>query len=107
MSKSGTYRIIRADGRCISEHKHIWEKANGKIPDGFTIHHINGNPRDNRIKNLRLLTRTMNKRMSSFGSIGKVGNKYKARRTVNGVRQFLGYYGTLCGAYMANMTALI
>lgn len=38
--------------RRIREHRLIWEKARGKIPKGFVIHHKNGDRLDNRLENL-------------------------------------------------------
>lgn len=103
MSKSGTYKIIRVNGKPKSEHKHVWELHHGPRPDGMTIHHINGNPRDNRIENLRLVTNAENKAMSSFGTISKQGNRYRARR--NG--KWLGAFRTMGGAKMALATAYL
>jgi len=37
-------------------HRVIWEEINGTIPNGMVIHHINGDPSDNEIKNLKALT---------------------------------------------------
>lgn len=37
-------------------HRIIWEEANGPILDGQHIHHINDNPFDNRIENMRLMS---------------------------------------------------
>ena len=33
-------------------HQCIWEKANGPIPKGYEIHHIDGNPDNNDLSNL-------------------------------------------------------
>lgn len=33
-------------------HQEIWKHANGPIPAGFHIHHINGDANDNRLENL-------------------------------------------------------
>ena len=107
MSKSGTYNIIRVGKKTMSEHKHVWEKTNGKIPDGLTIHHINNNPRDNRIENLRLLTRQENRALAWHGSIEKKGKKYRVRRTINGIRTWLGSFDTPGGAYMASRMAYV
>ncbi|MCX6672072.1 MAG: HNH endonuclease signature motif containing protein [Euryarchaeota archaeon] len=37
------------------EHHLVWEKNYGKIPKDFHVHHINGNPLDNRIENLQMI----------------------------------------------------
>jgi hypothetical protein len=34
----------------------VWEDANGPIPDGYVVHHINHNKLDNRLENLKLMT---------------------------------------------------
>lgn len=54
--KSG-YTIIRKEGRDIPEHRLVWEKYNGKIPEGYIVHHFNGDRADNRIKNLIAIPR--------------------------------------------------
>jgi hypothetical protein len=48
----------RASGKRVFEHIVVWERANNTpIPDGCVVHHINGIKNDNRIENLRLMTR--------------------------------------------------
>lgn len=44
----------------LSAHRLIWEAANGPIPVGKEINHINGVKVDNRIANLELATRSEN-----------------------------------------------
>lgn len=41
-------------------HRLVWEKANGPIPYGLQVDHINGRRDDNRIANLRLVTVSQN-----------------------------------------------
>ena len=36
-------------------HRAVWEAHNGPVPDGYDVHHINGNKADNDIENLQLM----------------------------------------------------
>jgi HNH endonuclease. len=36
-------------------HRVVWEYHYGPIPDGYHVHHIDGDPRNNQIENLQLL----------------------------------------------------
>lgn len=54
---SGYIRItVPEGGNAVWEHRYVWEQANGPIPAGFEIHHINHNRADNRLENLELLS---------------------------------------------------
>lgn len=48
------YKKLKRNGRCIDEHRYLWEQAYGPIPNGFEIHHKNEDKRDNRLENLEL-----------------------------------------------------
>lgn len=47
-------------GKRVYEHRYVWESANGPIPDGFEINHIDGDKTNNIIENLELVTRQRN-----------------------------------------------
>jgi hypothetical protein len=44
-------------GKYQLEHTAVWEAANGPLPDGYVIHHLNGQKTDNRLENLQALPR--------------------------------------------------
>jgi len=49
-------KACRVNGRTVLEHRLVWEKHHGPIPDGMQVHHTNGDERDNRVENLQLVT---------------------------------------------------
>lgn len=46
------------NGKRYSMHRFIWESERGKIPDGWDIHHIDGNKENNEIENLECLPKS-------------------------------------------------
>jgi hypothetical protein len=93
--------------------------VNGDIPDGMEIDHINNDPSDNSIKNLRLATSSqqkMNKRRQRNNRSGMKGAFYHACRpgkkwrsqikTAEGLK-FLGYFETPEGAAEAYRSAAV
>lgn len=52
------YLRIRVNGREAYVHRLVWEQANGPIPKGCVIHHIDGDYRHNELANLACMTRT-------------------------------------------------
>ena len=40
----------------VRAHVYVWEKYYGAVPEGFSVHHIDKNPRNNDISNLTLMS---------------------------------------------------
>lgn len=53
MDRERGYWTSRKGGRL---HRYLWQKANGPIPKGYHVHHINGDLSDNSIENLECLS---------------------------------------------------
>lgn len=58
------------NGKRMFQHKVFWERVNGKVPEGYVIHHKNGIKDDNRIENLEIMSH------SKHSSMHHIGNKY-------------------------------
>lgn len=72
------YVVIGHKGKLLKAHRVIWEIFNGEIPHGMNIDHINGVRSDNRIENLRLVTKegnAKNRRLSTRNVTGLHGVK--------------------------------
>jgi hypothetical protein len=53
------YKVIKINGKSYREHRHLMEKHLGrKLGPDETIHHINGNKKDNRLSNLKVINRS-------------------------------------------------
>ena len=97
---------VSVDGKASSHSmsRMIWESFNGPIPDKMEIDHIDRNPSNNSLSNLRLATRTENARNNSGHrnsgskhsgvSFYKRQNKWQAYIRVNRKLVHLGYFDT-------------
>lgn len=57
MNKSYKHRCIGGrQGKMRLDHHIVWEAAYGPIPEGYQIHHIDHNKKNNDLDNLALLT---------------------------------------------------
>lgn len=92
---------VKYNQKAMMAHRVIYEMYNGAIRDGLVIDHIDGDPSNNRVKNLRAVTKSvnaMNTRLSSKSTTGKIG---VTNTTVNGCEYYVATWHTLSGK-MAN-----
>lgn len=77
--------------------------VNGEIPKGIVIDHMDGNPKNNRIANLRCVTSSANAMnrykpnkdgKSGYLGVAQRGNKWEAYIQMGGKKKHLGYYDT-------------
>lgn len=59
LSRDG-YKYLDVCGKVRAFHRAMWEHVNGPIPDSLEIDHIDGDRLNNKIVNLRLVTRSQN-----------------------------------------------
>ena len=65
---SHKYKRMKVRGRLIDEHRLVMENYLGRVLDrNEVVHHINGDPSDNRIENLELMTLAEHGRMHHAG----------------------------------------
>lgn len=110
------YRVQMRGGREVYEHRVIWEAANGPIPAGMVIDHVNGDRADNRLENLRTGTQAQNcqnrqgpQKNCGSGLIGayfhKHSGRWHSRIQVRGKTTSLGYFDTAEEASAAYIAA--
>ncbi len=62
------YRQVHRNGRIQQTHVYLAEQMwGGPLPEGYVVHHINGDPLDNRIDNLMILpSQAVHKKLHQF-----------------------------------------
>lgn len=96
------YIRVSINGKSHLAHRLIWIYANGAIPDGFEIDHIDMNGLNNSISNLRLASRKQNSanktahkdNASGFKGVSyfKQTGKWRARLRFEGKDLHIGYF---------------
>lgn len=95
----GGYVRVFVRGRCLRAHRVAFAMAHGRWPSS-DLDHINGDKRDNRIENLREVTRTVSsqnrgpftKRSTLPRGVFAVRSKFVARISIEGRRVYLGVF---------------
>lgn len=107
------YRLIGVAGGQFAAHRLAWVYVYGADPGALEIDHIDGNPRNNAIANLRLATSSEQKRNKGVQSNNRSGlkgayyhachngKKWRSQIKVGNVLQFLGYFHTAQEAHEA------
>ncbi len=107
------YMRVKLRGRLIALHRLVWCLQYGVWPDGL-IDHINGDPSDNRIANLRLADKRLNaenqRRARADNATGVLGvrahgEKFRAQIRTGGQTIYLGLFSTSGEAHAAYVEA--
>lgn len=73
INSNGYYECTTKDRLML--HNYIWENQNGKIPNGYEIHHKDFNKINNDISNLQLVTPSEHTKIHSIAKNGSGMNK--------------------------------
>lgn len=82
------YRDISISKKHFLEHRLIWIYFNGDIPNEMMIDHINGIKDDNRIENLRVVSRSINGLNQKSKNVYFDDNGFNVRIQFNGNRMY-------------------
>ena len=99
IDKRDGYRLIRLDGRTYKAHRLVWLWHHGKWPD-HQIDHIDRDPANNRIENLRDVSGSINQlncdkpNKTGFAGVIKSRNKFQAQLKIFGKNVRLGTFDT-------------
>lgn len=106
------YRLINLDDSPYLEHRLAWYYVHGIWPGH--IDHIDGNPANNRIANLRVVSRAVNNQnrarpshhnTSGFLGVHRHRDKFQAKIKVDGKYRYLGTFATPQEAYAVYVAA--
>lgn len=96
------YPAVYFKGKSYYAHRLVWVLVNGPIPKGYEIDHIDRNPLNYRLSNLRLVTRSQNsfnrylplKHEAQNIIHNKRYNRWEVRTHIRGKRLYIGYFKT-------------
>lgn len=114
LTKNG-YIQVKVNQKRFYAHRIVWEMFGGKIPEWMQIDHINHDRIDNSIENLRVVTRSENRKNSSKYSSNTSGTngitwcsrdcKWRAQIRIDGKMKNLGRFSSFDEAVYARKAA--
>ena len=113
-TNSNGRRQVKIEGKLYYSSRIVWLYHHGYFPEGY-VDHIDRNPLNNRISNLREVNAVCNLRNSTLKIKGsskvrgvywaKSHNKWAARVKANGITTSLGFYEDFTDAVAARLAA--
>jgi hypothetical protein len=101
------YLCIRVGGKTVKAHRLAWLYMHGCWPTG-EVDHINGDKSDNRIANLRDVSKSVNQQnRRSVRGYSRDGGRWKAQIRANGRCLHLGCFSTEQEAHAAYLAAKV
>jgi hypothetical protein len=105
------YVAVKIFGRAYLAHRLVWLIVHGYMPD--QLDHRNMDRADNRIKNLRIATGTLNcankpamsNNKSGLKGVSRYRGRYRATIFVDGTQRHLGMFGSAAEAHAAYAAA--
>lgn len=84
------------DGRYVGSygkllHRAIWEHFKGEIPEGYVIHHIDGDPSNNDLANLQMMTQSEHMKLHHAfrkSICAFCGKEFESRGNLSGKSRF-------------------
>lgn len=106
----GRYRTLKKDGKRVYVHRIVWQIMRGPIPPNLCIDHIDGNGLNNRLENLRLVTRSGNQRNKKLAKNNRTGVAGVAHHPAGGfavtcASKYVGYFQDMPTAIEARKRA--
>lgn len=99
LSPNGYWRFSDGGRRHVQGHHIVWELHFGEIPEGLFIDHVDGNPSNCRVSNLRVVSQTINMRnkgKQANNSSGVTGVCLAKKRKRNGSGYYEYWVASVC-----------